>query len=66
LLIVAGGLKFVLLSALIYAPGTLLYVLARREQARLVFTRVEWMMLVCLVVGACSALAALLTARLSL
>ena len=31
-MIYAGGAKFLLLSALIYAPGTLLFVLARREQ----------------------------------
>jgi arginine:ornithine antiporter/lysine permease len=66
LLVFAGGMKFVLLSALIYAPGTVLYVLARREQLRPVFTRVEWVILACLVVGAVFALAALLTARLSL
>ena len=28
----AGGAKFLLLSALLYAPGTFLFVLARREQ----------------------------------
>ena len=28
----AGGAKFLLLSALLYAPGTILFVLARREQ----------------------------------
>lgn len=41
-LIHAGGMKFVLLSALIYAPGTVLYVWARREQEKRVFTAWEW------------------------
>ena len=31
-MIYAGGLKFLLLSAVLYAPGTALYFLARREQ----------------------------------
>jgi arginine:ornithine antiporter/lysine permease len=31
-------MKFLLLSAVIYAPGTLLYFMARREQHRFVFT----------------------------
>ena len=31
-MIYAGGAKFLLLSALIYAPGTLLFVVARRER----------------------------------
>jgi arginine:ornithine antiporter/lysine permease len=37
-LLVAAGMKFLLLSAVIYAPGTALYFLARREQHRFVFT----------------------------
>ena len=36
-MIYAGGLKFLLLSALIYAPGTFLFVMARREQRAPVF-----------------------------
>ena len=34
----AGGLKYILLSALIYGPGTLLYVRARKEQGKAVFS----------------------------
>jgi arginine:ornithine antiporter/lysine permease len=41
-LIYAGGLKFVLLSAILYAPGTILYFLARREQALPLFKPIEW------------------------
>lgn len=41
-LIYAGGLKFVLLSAVLYGPGTLLYIWARRERGESVFTPVEW------------------------
>jgi len=41
-LIYAGGPKFILLSALVYAPGTALYIWARREQGKRVFTAFEW------------------------
>ena len=37
-MIYAGGLKFILLSAVLYAPGTVLYFWARREQGKPVFT----------------------------
>jgi arginine:ornithine antiporter/lysine permease len=40
-LIFAAGLKFLLLSAVIYGPGTFLYFLARREQHQFVFTAGE-------------------------
>ena len=51
-MIYAGGLKFLLLSAILYAPGTLLYFWARREQARPVFATVDWGIFVVAVVGA--------------
>jgi arginine:ornithine antiporter/lysine permease len=56
-LLFAGGLKFVMLSALLYAPGTVLYVVARRERGLRVFSKVEW---VIFVVAACGAIAALI------
>ncbi len=43
-MLTAGGTKFLMLSALLYAPGTILFVIARREQNRPVFTRVEWLL----------------------
>ncbi|NTS33229.1 amino acid permease, partial [Phyllobacterium sp. BT25] len=43
-MIAAGGLKFVLLSALLYAPGTILYFWARRERGKPIFnTTVDWL-----------------------
>jgi len=39
----AGGPELLMLSALLYAPGTILFVIARREQGKPVFTRVEWL-----------------------
>src|SRR5215468_1657213 len=37
-LLYAGGMKFILLGAVLYAPGTALYFWARREQAKPAFT----------------------------
>jgi arginine:ornithine antiporter/lysine permease len=41
-MIYSGGMKLVLLSAILYAPGTLLYIWARREQDKKLFTSIEW------------------------
>jgi len=38
-MIYAGGLKFILLSAVLFAPGTVLYFIARREQGKPVFDK---------------------------
>jgi arginine:ornithine antiporter/lysine permease len=51
-MIYAGGTKFLLLSALLYVPGTALFVLARREQKKTVFTLVEWLVFGSFVVAA--------------
>jgi len=40
-MIYAGGMKYLLLSAMIYAPGSALYFRARREQNERVFTPME-------------------------
>jgi arginine:ornithine antiporter/lysine permease len=48
----AGGTKFLLLSALLYAPGTILFVLARREQRATVFARLEWPLFAIVVIAA--------------
>lgn len=41
-MIYAGGLEYFALSALVYAPGTLLFFWVRREQRGDVFTHYEW------------------------
>ena len=41
-LLYAGGVKYLLLSALLYAPGALLFRQAKREQGQVLFTRYEW------------------------
>jgi arginine:ornithine antiporter/lysine permease len=47
----AGGMKFILLSCVLYAPGTLLYFWARREQNKQVFSAVEWIIFIVVVAG---------------
>lgn len=50
-MIFAGGLKFVLLSTVLYAPGTLLYFWARRERGRHVFRPIDWIIFLAAVAG---------------
>ena len=52
LLLYAAGVKYLLLSALLYAPGALIYIWARRENKQVVFTHLEKIYLAVLVVGA--------------
>lgn len=51
-LVWAAGLDKLLLSCILYAVGTVLYVLARREQRLRIFTRVEAMVFGVVLVGA--------------
>jgi len=60
-LFVAAGLQFLLLSCLVYAPAALLYVKARSEQGRRLFSPTEIGLFVVIVVGALFALYELLT-----
>jgi arginine:ornithine antiporter/lysine permease len=55
----AGGAKYVLLAALLYAPGTWLYYVARREQRQRVFIRAESFVFTVFCVAALAALFAL-------
>jgi arginine:ornithine antiporter/lysine permease len=49
----AGGLTFIVLSAVLYAPGTALYFWARREQGKPVFTGAsDWTIFGLAVLGA--------------
>ncbi|GAA3469438.1 basic amino acid/polyamine antiporter [Nonomuraea roseola] len=51
-LIFAAGLEFLLLSFVIYAPGTILFIITRRERGRRVFSPAELVLFVVAVVGA--------------
>ena len=65
-LVFAGGMKFLVLSFLIYAPGTLLYLQTRKEQNKQVFTKAEWIVLAVFVAGAIYALVGLITGYLTI
>ena len=41
-MLIAGGLKLLLLSAALYTPGTILYLWTRLEQNKKVFTLTDW------------------------
>jgi len=58
-LLFAAGLKFVLVSFIVYAPATILFVMARREQGRRLFSPGEAALLAVSVAGAVLGVAAL-------
>jgi arginine:ornithine antiporter/lysine permease len=51
-LIYAGGVKYLLLSALLYAPGVILFAKAKREVGQAIFTPVEKLIFAVVAVGA--------------
>ena len=51
-LVYAGGTKYLLLSALLYAPGVILFAKAKRELGKPVFTNVEKLIFAAVIVGA--------------
>lgn len=65
-LIYAAGLKFVLVSFIIYAPATVLFVMARREQGRALFSPREYVILAVSVAGAVLGIVALALGWISL
>jgi arginine:ornithine antiporter / lysine permease len=54
-LLYAGGIKYLLLSALLYAPGAILFARAKRENGRPVFTRMEQPVFAAVVIAAIAA-----------
>ncbi|MGJ7511981.1 basic amino acid/polyamine antiporter [Variovorax sp. GT1P44] len=65
-MIYAGGLKFILLSAVLYAPGTVLYIWARREQKKTVFSPTDWIVFIIAVLGAAIGIYGLATGFISI
>ncbi|RTY75583.1 arginine-ornithine antiporter [Pseudomonas veronii] len=51
-LLYAGGTKYLLLSALLYAPGAILFAKAKHELGKPIFTNVEKLIFAAVVVGA--------------
>lgn len=66
LMIYAGGLKYLLLSAIIYAPGSILYFIAKREQLRAVFTRKECALFILIIFAALSGIAGILSGNITI
>jgi arginine:ornithine antiporter/lysine permease len=50
-LIYSAGMKFLVLSAIIYGPGTALYFWARHEQGKATFTPAEWVIFAVAMIG---------------
>ncbi|MFG2547831.1 basic amino acid/polyamine antiporter [Streptomyces sp. NPDC048594] len=65
-LLYAAGLKFLLVSFILYAPATALFVMARRERGRRLFSPGELVVLAVSVVGAVLGLVALAAGWISL
>lgn len=65
-MIYAGGPKFLLLSSILYAPGTLLFLLAKRERKETVFRALEAAMFAVLAIAACIGVYALATGAISI
>jgi len=65
-LLYAAGLKYLLLSALLYAPGAVVYMVAKRQRAKRMFNTWEWLILGVLVIMALVSVYLLATGRLGL
>jgi arginine:ornithine antiporter/lysine permease len=65
-LLYAAGFKYLLLSALLYAPGVLLYGWAKRQRHERVFTAWEWLILAVILALAAVAATLLALGRLGL
>jgi len=65
-LLFAAGPKFLLVSFIVYAPATLLFIKARREQGRRIFSPAEFVILAVSVVGAVVGIVALATGGISI
>ena len=65
-LLYAAGPKYMFLSSLLYAPGALVFVMAKREQGARIFRSFEWAIFLALAVLAILAAYLLTTGRLGL
>jgi arginine:ornithine antiporter/lysine permease len=65
-LVYAAGLKYLLVSFVVYAPATILFAMARREQGRRVFTPAELVIFLVSVAGAVLGVLALALGRIEL
>ena len=65
-LIYAAGTKYLLLSAILYAPGTVLYFWARLEQRARVFKPIEWVIFIAVAIAAVVGIHGLVTGYITI
>jgi arginine:ornithine antiporter/lysine permease len=65
-LVFAAGVGSLLLSLIIYTPGTILFVMSRREQGRRLFSPPELTILVIAVIGFVAGIVALATGAITI
>ncbi len=66
-MIYAGGLRYILLAAILFAPGTVLYYVARREQGKPVFDKTsDWVVFGVIVAAAVYGVYGLATGSISI
>ncbi|MFI6481895.1 basic amino acid/polyamine antiporter [Nonomuraea sp. NPDC050663] len=65
-LIVAAGLEFLLLSCIVYAPGTVLFVMTRRERGGRIFSPAELALFVLVLAGAVAGIIGLATGLITI
>jgi len=65
-MIYAGGPKFLLLSAILYAPGTVLFLLAKRERGEVAFKPLEAFMFAAIAIAAGAGVYALTVGAISI
>lgn len=65
-LVFAAGVAFLLLSLIIYTPGTVLFIMSRREQNRRLFSAAELVILVIAVAGFIAGVVALATGGITI
>jgi arginine:ornithine antiporter/lysine permease len=63
----AGGLRYILLAAILFAPGTIMYYIARREQGKPVFDKTsDWVIFGLIVAAALYGVYGLLTGAIAI
>lgn len=65
-LIYSAGMKFLLLSCVLYGPGTVLYFWARLERKAKVFTPIEWVIFATAAIGAVIGIYGLVTGYITI
>lgn len=65
-LIYAAGMKFLVLSAILYGPGTILYFWARREQNKSLFKPIEWIVFIVTMIGCAVGIHGLVTGYITI